>query len=238
LSEQRVTGVELDDATTLEARAVVSTLNPEQTALQLLSPGAIAPELREGAQNYEWEKWSLFVANWGVLGAPPRYAGYPEVVDRSLITVMGYETHDDVLAHIREVEQGDFSPIAGHGTVASMHDPLMAPHHVTFGTPHTLPWESWAPYDAPLGPGKGVVREQGAQLLERLCAEPQAGQPSRVRRLVAQRYRSAARGRNSGRNCSGYPAELRAISPGTGRVTRTITQQNPTRSGLALCGEA
>jgi phytoene dehydrogenase-like protein len=149
LSDNRVTGVELEDGTTLKARAVVSTLNPEQTFLQLLSGDTIAPELREGAENYEWEKWSLFVANWGMLGAPPRYEGYPEVVDRSLITVMGYESVDDVLAHIREIEQGDFSRMAGHGTVASMHDPLMAPHHVTFGTPHTIRWESWAPYDAP-----------------------------------------------------------------------------------------
>ena len=79
LSDKRVTGVELEDGTTLNARAVVSTLNPEQTFLQLLRGETIATELREGAQNYEWEKRSLFVANWGVLGAPPRYEGYPEV---------------------------------------------------------------------------------------------------------------------------------------------------------------
>ncbi len=147
--DNRVSGVELEDGTVLEAQAVVSTLNPEQTFLELLKGQPIAPELREGAENYEWEKRSLFVANWGVLGAPPRYEGYPELVDQSLMVVMGYETADDVLAHIREVHAGDFSRIAGHGTVCSLHDPLAAPRHVTFGTPHTLRWESWAPFDAP-----------------------------------------------------------------------------------------
>jgi phytoene dehydrogenase-like protein len=163
----RVTGVELDDGTTLRARAVVSTLNPEQTFLELLDRDRIAPELREGAQNYEWEKWSLFVANWGMLGAPPRYEGCPEVVDRSLITVMGYETPDDVLAHIREVTSGDFSRIAGHGTVASLHDPLMAPSHVSFGTPHTLRWESWAPYDAPWSEEKAGYANRAFELWSR-----------------------------------------------------------------------
>jgi phytoene dehydrogenase-like protein len=145
----KASGVELSDGTTLEARAVVSTLNPEQTFLELLDGKQATAELREGAQNYEWEKLSLFVANWGILGTPPRYDGYPECVDHSLITVMGYETVDDVLAHIREIEAGDLSRIAGHGTVCSIHDPLAAPHHVSVGTPHTLRWESWAPYDAP-----------------------------------------------------------------------------------------
>lgn len=144
---ESVAGVELDDGTALTTRAVVSTLNPEQTFLDLLSPDEAPAELREAARNYEWEKWSLFVANWGVLSDPPRYEGYPEVVDGSLIAVMGYETADDVLAHIREIESGNFSRLAGHGSVYSMHDPLMAPKHVTYGTPQTMRWESWAPYD-------------------------------------------------------------------------------------------
>ncbi len=159
----RVTGVELDNGNVLSARAVVSTLNPEQTFLELLPSAATPAEVREAAQNYEWEKWSLFVANWGVLGDPPRYEGYPEAVDRSLITVMGYETADDVLAHIREIERGDFSRIAGHGTVCSMHDPMMAPGHVGYGTPHTLRWESWAPYDAPWDAEKARYAERAFQ---------------------------------------------------------------------------
>lgn len=159
----RVSGVELDGGTVLTARAVVSTLNPEQTFLDLLPSSAAPAELREAAKNYEWEKWSLFVANWGVLGDPPRYEGYPEAVDKSLITVMGYETADDVLAHIREIERGDFSRIAGHGTVSSMHDPMMAPSHVSYGTPHTIRWESWAPYDVPWDSEKVRYAERAFQ---------------------------------------------------------------------------
>ncbi len=145
----RVVSVELGDGTVLEARAVVSTLNPEQTFLELLDSRDVPQEVRESAQNYEWEKWSLFVANWGVLSDPPRYEGYPEVVDRSLITVMGHESAEDVLAHMNEVKAGDYSRLAGHGTVSSLFDPLTVPGHVSYGTPHTLRWECWAPFDAP-----------------------------------------------------------------------------------------
>ncbi len=159
----QVTGVELDDGTVLSARAVVSTLNPEQTFLKLLPQDKAPAEVREAARNYEWEKWSLFVANWGVLGDPPRYEGYPPQVDKSLIAVMGYETADDVLAHIREIERGDLSRIAGHATVCSAHDPLMAPGHVTYGTPHALRWESWAPYDVPWESEKRRYAERAFQ---------------------------------------------------------------------------
>ncbi|MBI3181055.1 MAG: NAD(P)/FAD-dependent oxidoreductase [Myxococcales bacterium] len=143
----KAVGVRLDDGTALEAKAVVSTLNPEQTFLHLLEGERIAPELTDGAKNYEWEKWSLFVANWGVVTGPPQYRGYGEQVASSLIAVMGYESPDDVLSHIEEVKRGDLSRMAGHGTVCSQFDPLMAPGHVPFGSPHTLRWESWAPFD-------------------------------------------------------------------------------------------
>jgi phytoene dehydrogenase-like protein len=143
---ERVTGVILSDDTRLDAPVVVSTLNPHQTFLQLLEGGPVPEDVRDGAERYEWEKTSLFVANRGALGGAPRYEGYPDHVDQALNVVMGYETPQDVLAHYIEVEKGDHSRMAGHGTVCSLHDPLMAPRHVPFGDPHTLRWESLAPY--------------------------------------------------------------------------------------------
>ena len=57
LRDNRVSGVELEDGTVLKAHAVVSTLNPEQTFLELLKGQRIAPELREEArENYEMGK--------------------------------------------------------------------------------------------------------------------------------------------------------------------------------------
>lgn len=148
---ERITGVILSDDTRLDAPVVVSTLNPQQTFLQLLEGGPVPEDVRDGAERYEWEKTSLFVANRGTLGGAPRYEGYPEHVDRALNVVMGYETPKDVLAHFAEVEQGDHSRMAGHGTVCSLHDPMLVPRHVPFGDPHTLRWESLAPYDVDWG---------------------------------------------------------------------------------------
>ena len=144
----RAVGVVLEGGRELRARAVVSTLNPEQTFLQLLEGGPVPVDVTDAAAAYEWEKTSMFVGNWGILGGAPRYEGWPDHVDQSLLVAMGYESPDDVLGHLQEVAAGDTSRMAGHGTVCSLHDPLMAPGHVPFGSPHSIRWESWAPFDA------------------------------------------------------------------------------------------
>ncbi|KAA0233888.1 MAG: Dehydrosqualene desaturase [Acidimicrobiales bacterium] len=143
----RVTGVSLADGTALHADAVLSTLNPAQNFLELGEDLPLDPMIRASASDWEWERTSLFVANLGVVGAAPRYEGYPAEVDRSLNVVMGYETPADVHDHLGEVASGSLTSSAGHGTVCSLHDPLMAPGHVPFGEAHTLRYECLAPYD-------------------------------------------------------------------------------------------
>ena len=71
------------------------------------------------------------------------------MVDRSLIVVMGYRRPTTCWLRSARFTGEIFPDRAGHGTVCSLHDPLAAPRHVAFGTPHTLRWESWAPFDAP-----------------------------------------------------------------------------------------
>lgn len=144
----RVSGVRLADGRVLLADAVLSTLNPTQNFLELGEGLPWDPMLRASAGDWEWERTSLFVANLGVIGAPPHYQGYSPEVGRSLNVVMGYETPEDVCDHLSEAAEGSLARVAGHGTVCSMHDPLMAPGHVPFGEPHTLRYECIAPYDA------------------------------------------------------------------------------------------
>lgn len=142
----RVTGVRLVDGTELLADAVLSTLNPHQNFLQLA--GGLADEaLTDAAHDWEWERSSLFVRHLGILGEPPRYEGYPKEVGQSLTVVMGYEDPGDLYEHMRSAEEGSTRKVAGHGTVASLFDPLLAPGHVPFGSPHTLRWECIAPYE-------------------------------------------------------------------------------------------
>jgi phytoene dehydrogenase-like protein len=147
----RAAGVRLAGRGELRADAVVSTLNPKQTFLELIQPQTIERELGETVAAWEWERTSLFVFSDGILGEPPVYAGFPEDANRALLAVMGYETPEDVIDHQREAAAGDRSRLAGHGSVLSLFDPLMAPSHVPFGPHHLLRWESWAPFDADWG---------------------------------------------------------------------------------------
>lgn len=148
LEDGKAVGVELEDGTKIKARSIISTLNPEQNFVQLLSDCQkdVMEDLRDVAQRWEWERFSLFVAHRGVVGKPPSYPGYPEEVRDCLNVVMGYEREEDVLEHIKRCEEGKVD-IRGHGSCLSLFDPLLVPNHVPFGEHHLLRWEMWAPYD-------------------------------------------------------------------------------------------
>jgi phytoene dehydrogenase-like protein len=148
VEDGRAVGVRVSTRGKLTAEAIVSTLNPEQTFLDLIPRGGVEAELRESLGAWEWERTSLFLFNDGIVGEPPAYDGYSEDASRALFAVMGYDSPETVIDHQNEVTRGDRSRIAGHGSVPSLFDPLMVPAHIPFGPHHVLRWESWAPFDA------------------------------------------------------------------------------------------
>lgn len=148
-SNSKAIGVELQDGTKIMAKAIISTLNPEQNFLELLEN---APEdLKDSAQRWEWERFSLFVSHRGIVGRKPEYPGYPHETSEFLNVVMGYESEEDVYTHIKSCEEGKVE-VKGHGSCLSLFDTLLVPSHVPFGEHHLLRWECWAPYDADWSP--------------------------------------------------------------------------------------
>ncbi len=147
VEEGKVTGCKTRHGLELRARAVVSTLDPQQTFGSLL-PGAEeeVPDLAQVAADWEWEHLSLFVLQLGVVGEAPGYPNHDPAAARALFTVMGYETPEDVLGHAEEVKAGKLGRACGHGSVLSVHDPLLVPDHVPLGPHHLLRFEAWAPY--------------------------------------------------------------------------------------------
>jgi phytoene dehydrogenase-like protein len=141
------TGVGLTDGREFHGRAIVSTLNPQQTFLQCIGRDRLPSALAETLENWEWEDWSLFTSHMGVKSEPPHYraADFNPDVDLALTNFIGIESPDDVIQHVREIEAGRLPDPAGGGLCMSLHDRLQASPG-PYGPLHSLRWETTAPY--------------------------------------------------------------------------------------------
>lgn len=141
------TGVVLTDGREFRARAVISTLNPDQTFLKLIGKNRLPGELAATVGGWEWEEWSLFTSHLGIKGQAPRYtaAAFNADVNSTLINFMGIESPGDVMRQVNEIEAGQLPEPAGGVTCTTIHDPLQASKG-PYGPLHTLRWESHVPY--------------------------------------------------------------------------------------------
>lgn len=128
-------GVETADGRMFRARAVVSTLNPEQTFRRLVGDAALPEDLRDRVAGWEWEERTLFGLHLGVRGEVSfRAPG----ADDALLVFLGLETEDDLHDHLARVDAGAADAGAAgaaewiHVTVPTRFDPSQAPpgHHV------------------------------------------------------------------------------------------------------------
>jgi phytoene dehydrogenase-like protein len=119
--------VEVEDGRRLVARAVVSTLNPEQTFLQLMDPEALPDNLRHAAGSWEWEERSMFGLHLGLQGGVAWKADDPRVGE-AMIVFCGLETDDDLMSHLERVDAGEPGRSEWlHVTNLSAFDASMAP---------------------------------------------------------------------------------------------------------------
>jgi phytoene dehydrogenase-like protein len=127
IEEGRVTGVEVEGGERFSTGAVISTLNPEQTFLELVGAEALPEALRFAAEAWEWEERSLFGLHLGVPGKVRFHAKDPRVND-ALVVLCGLETEDELLDHLANVDAGEQSACEWlHVTVPTRFDATMAP---------------------------------------------------------------------------------------------------------------
>lgn len=148
VEDGKAVGVRCADGREFLGKAVVSTLNPEQTFVKCLENKGIDEDLVAGAKNWRWEHRSFFTAHWGIKGAVPKFkaAAFNPDVNDALIHVFGYETEADVKNHISKVTEGDLVEPAGHFTCTTHFDPLQASQGPV-GPLNTLRFEAWASYE-------------------------------------------------------------------------------------------
>ena len=122
----RVIGVETAEEEFIRARFVASSLNPQQTFVDLLSGGGA---LAEQARKFEYNLLApLFALNL-VLKNPPRYRAaerHPELA-RAFMVILGLERYEQFAEIVRHHEQGTIPPTVMWGASPTVFDPTQAP---------------------------------------------------------------------------------------------------------------
>ncbi len=197
-SESRASGVVMADGRTVHARhAVVSSLDPRTTFMNLLGEGNLDRNFAEAVGEWKYDKWSLFTAFFvlersgtgdghvresasgagaaggrgGTHGGPGtearaagrmnRTAGTQVGQEEPFLEVIGFDSTDDVIAVLEAVEGGDLPKLAGHLTMESELDTVLAPRDGRVVGFFQMP----APYDFPWEEKAGEVTDQAVSLL-------------------------------------------------------------------------
>lgn len=133
----KAVGVQLADGRTIRAKhGVVSSLNPHQTFVDLLSADSLSGEWRAKAERFEYNLIApLFGLNLNLTEAPAYQAAkkYPQLND-ALMIVLGLETIDQFHDIVRHHEKGTIPPTVMWGCTPSYFDSTQAPEgfHTAF----------------------------------------------------------------------------------------------------------
>ncbi len=124
------TGVEMVDGSIVKARkAVVSTLDPNQTFLKLVGKQNLSKDFAESIEGWQWEKYSLTGVHLALEEAPnfKAAASNPEI-NKAFVYILGYETDQDLINDYETVYKGELSEKAAFNCCfPTVHDPLQAP---------------------------------------------------------------------------------------------------------------
>ena len=122
-----VVGVSTTDGRRIDARAVISTLNPQQTFGGLVDDALLTDDLRASARSWEWEQRTLFGVHLGIRGGV-RYRAKDPRVGQAMIVFCGVETDDELRHHLVRIDAGDADRCEWlHATVPTRFDATMAP---------------------------------------------------------------------------------------------------------------
>lgn len=126
----RAVGVRLATGEEITAtRAVVSTIDVEQTFLELVDGRALDPGFRERvASEVVHKDWSLFSVH-AAMAAPPEYiaAEFDPDVDRAWVVNLGYGSSEDLDDDWRTIRKGGLPDPRPNAAVNSLYDPTDAP---------------------------------------------------------------------------------------------------------------
>jgi len=142
----RVTGVETADGAFIGARHfVASSLNPQQTFLELLDADVLPRAWRAKAQAYRYNLLAPLFGLYANLRQPPHYTAAQQLphLDQAFMVILGLDNAGQFKDIVRAHEQGKLPPPVMWGSCPTRFDPSQAPagQHTAFmweKTPYAL----------------------------------------------------------------------------------------------------
>jgi phytoene dehydrogenase-like protein len=126
----RAIGVETGGGEMIRARTLIaSSLNPQQTFLELLEPSAVPAEIRDRAGRFQYNLLAPLFALHLNLHEPPQYqaaGNHPELAG-AFMTILGLDHVDQFFDIIRHHEAGTIPPTVMWGACPTMFDASQAP---------------------------------------------------------------------------------------------------------------
>ena len=127
----------------IRGKAVVSTLNPPKTFLDLVGEDKLDPYFSSSIKEWQWDEWSLFCIHLGTKKLPRYKAEETEPHSgEALSCVVGYSTVDEVVNHWKDSMDGKLPGKSATVTPTSFFDPSQAPTGY-----HNIRVETEVPYE-------------------------------------------------------------------------------------------
>ena len=159
-------GVVCANGEEIEARVVVSTLDPPKTFLDLVGEKELDPGLAASIKEWQWDEWSLFCIHLGTKRLPKYTAEETEPhCGEALSCAFGYESVEQVVGHWRDCMSKRLPGPAATFTPTSLFDPSQAPSGY-----HNLRVETEAPF-AVEGKDWEELKDEYAETILRNWAE-------------------------------------------------------------------
>jgi phytoene dehydrogenase-like protein len=170
----RAVGVEIAEGRALRGKAVMSTLDPHTTFLDLVGAENVPVDLRESIEGWKYDKWSYYTLHVASQ-EPPQYRCDDSWIDGAFMNVLGFEGVDSLLAHWDNVVAGRIDPdhLGGHATCESSFGPHLV--HSPYGG-YVSFFQIHAPYEI-----EGGWDARGPELEEALLDKWQRAAPNMTR---------------------------------------------------------
>jgi len=170
----KAVGVETKEGRKLKAKAILSTLDPHTTFLDLVGGDNLPGTLKEATEGWVYDKWSFYTLHVASK-EKPKYKAEEPWANESFMVIFGIEGTDQLLEHWSNVISGkiDLKNFGGHSTCESYWDPHLVhapwPGEVSFFQMH-------APYDI-----AGGWEKQSPKLKEAILDKWQSVAPNFTR---------------------------------------------------------